>query len=150
MAIDLTSIIGANVGQFVNDIIARFKADPTIALEKSSELQLMQMQLQGKLIDQITAQVQGQLEINKQEATSTSWFVSGWRPFVGWILGAALAYDLVLQPFVMFLLAAFHWHAGTTPLPTLDSTQVSELLIPLLGLGTMRTVEKIQGAASNH
>lgn len=88
--------------------------------------------------------VQGQIETNKAEAANPSVFTSGWRPFVGWVCGAALAYQYLLRP-----LAAWGFAIGGHPLPVmpgLDDT-LWELLFGMLGLGGLRTFEKVKGAA---
>ncbi len=84
--------------------------------------------------------------INLKEAGNESLFVSGWRPFIGWSCGAALLWQVLLAPFVKFNLAAIGYHPT---LPELDSSWISAILIPMLGLGTMRTVEKLQGVAGS-
>lgn len=88
--------------------------------------------------------VQGQLGINQVEAASHSSFVAGWRPFVGWTCGAALAAEFVLRPALQFGFAA----AGhpLPELPTLDG-KLWELLFGMLGFGTLRTFEKVKGVA---
>ena len=94
-------------------------------------------------------QMQGQLEINKTEAASTSIFIAGWRPAVGWVCVIALGYAYVVQPFAEFVLATFKV-AITGTLPHLDTgTLISGLLIPLLGLATLRTVEKVTNSEGN-
>jgi hypothetical protein len=82
--------------------------------------------------------------INLEEAKSESLFVSGWRPFIGWSCGGALLWQVLLAPFVSFNLAIFGYHPV---LPALDATWITVILIPMLGIGTMRTVEKVQGVA---
>ena len=85
----------------------------------------------------------GQLEINKAEATHRSIFVAGWRPFVGWTCGVALAWHFVLAPFIIFGSA----YAGV-PLPELPQFDMSSLLTVLmgmLGLGGLRSFEKVKG-----
>ena len=85
----------------------------------------------------------GQLEINKAEASHRSIFVAGWRPFVGWTCGVALAWHFVLAPFIIFGSA----YAGV-PLPDLPQFDMSSLLTVLmgmLGLGGMRSFEKMKG-----
>ena len=85
----------------------------------------------------------GQLEINKAEASHRSIFVAGWRPFVGWTCGVALAWHFVLAPFIIFGSA----YAGV-PLPDLPQFDMSSLLTVLmgmLGLGGLRTYEKKAG-----
>lgn len=88
--------------------------------------------------------VQGQMEINKAEAGNPSVFVAGWRPFIGWVCGGALAYQYVLRPVIQFGFAA----AGH-PLPTLPGIDDNlwQLMLGMLGLGGLRTFEKVKGAA---
>jgi Holin of 3TMs, for gene-transfer release len=95
----------------------------------------------------------GQMEINKQEAASTNWFVAGWRPFIGWVCGAAFAYTYVFLPFSQFLVFTF----GNTEminqlnlLPKLDLGVMMPVLLGMLGLGGMRSFEKSNGSQNNH
>jgi hypothetical protein len=89
--------------------------------------------------------VQGQLDINKVEAASPSVFVAGARPFIMWTCGAALLYSSIVEPFARFI--ATVWFGYNGAFPALDTTITLQLLFGLLGLGTMRTVEKIKGVA---
>ena len=88
--------------------------------------------------------VQGQLEINKVEAANPSLFVSGWRPFVGWVCGCGLVYSFVGQPLLSWYSSL---HSMGIP-PSLDMGTLLTTLGGLLGLGGLRTVEKINGVAS--
>jgi hypothetical protein len=83
--------------------------------------------------------VQGQLEINKVEAASSSVFVSGWRPFIGWVCGAACAWNWIGLPILRMYVP------DLTPA---NLTEMMPVLMGLLGLGALRTVEKINGVAS--
>ena len=85
----------------------------------------------------------GQLEINKAEASHRSIFVAGWRPFVGWTCGVALCWHFVLAPFVIFASA----YAGVTlpDLPQFDMSSLLTVLMGMLGLGGMRSFEKMKG-----
>lgn len=88
--------------------------------------------------------VQGQIDTNKAEAGNASVFVSGWRPFVGWVCGAALAYQYIMRPLV-----AWGFAIAGHPLPVmpgLDDT-LWELLFGMLGLGGLRSFEKVKGVA---
>ena len=82
----------------------------------------------------------GQLQVNLAEASSTNWWVAGWRPAVGWVcvLGVAVEY-------LIFPLAAI---AGFK-VPPLDVGTLMGLLIPMLGIAGMRTYEKTQNAEGN-
>lgn len=87
--------------------------------------------------------IQGQLDTNKVEAASPSLLVSGWRPFIGWICGSALAYTYLVYPLLMW--AGAIWFPSVTPPMLGNDGMLYELLFGLLGLGTLRTIEKIKG-----
>lgn len=89
--------------------------------------------------------VAGQLEINKVEAASTNWFVAGWRPFIGWICGAGLGYQFLFMPIMNGIIKAI-WH--TAPFAALDVATLVSCVSGLLGLGTLRSVEKVKDAES--
>jgi len=82
-----------------------------------------------------------QIEVNKQEAAHQSLFVAGWRPFVGWVCGIALAYHFVLAPFLLFVFSAYGLEQE---LPEFDFSQLSTILMGMLGLGGLRTYEKMK------
>ena len=92
----------------------------------------------------ITEINKAQLEVNKVEAGSTSLFVSGWRPFVGWTCGVAFCYHFILQPFLTFLLFAFGYQIT---LPTFDMGTLTTILMGMLGLGGLRSYEKVKRSA---
>lgn len=83
-----------------------------------------------------------QVEVNKVEAASSNWFVSSWRPAVGWICVCGLAYNFIIYPLMLWCASALH--AGFVP-PPLFSENLMELVLGMLGLGGLRTVEKIKG-----
>ena len=76
----------------------------------------------------------GQLEVNKIEAASKSLFVAGWRPAVGWSCCFALVYSTILSPILSI------WFT----VPPVDSSLLTTVLMGMLGLGAMRSAEKIQ------
>lgn len=86
----------------------------------------------------------GQLEINKIEAASSSVFVSGARPFVMWVCGSGFAYEFLFRPLFNGFAIAF----GMPPIfPGVETEALSTLLFGMLGLGTLRTTEKVKGVA---
>lgn len=89
----------------------------------------------------------GQLEINKIEASSENTFVAGWRPFIGWVCGATLAYSVLGHAFFNFILELVNNYTmkNMPVLPAPDMTITLEILIAMLGLGGMRTYEKLKG-----
>lgn len=88
-----------------------------------------------------------QIKVNMQEAASTSVFVAGWRPFIGWVCGGAFAYKFIVQPFMLFFVTLFGWNVPLATLPVLDWQELGGVLFGMLGLGYLRTREKIKGAA---
>jgi hypothetical protein len=89
--------------------------------------------------------VQGQLDINKVEAANPSVFVSGWRPFIGWVCGAACAWNWVGLPIAAMALKAYQIEM---PLSPANLTEMLPVLMGMLGLGGLRTIEKIKGVAA--
>lgn len=85
----------------------------------------------------------GQLEINKAEAQHRSIFVAGWRPFLGWCLSFAMAWHFVLAPMTLFICSAFEVYIPD--LPVFDMDSLMTVLLGMLGLGGLRTAEKIKG-----
>ncbi len=79
-----------------------------------------------------------QAEINKIEAQHRSLFVAGWRPAIGWVCAIGLAFPFIINPLI-------EWAGGTGPKIPMD--QLMELVVALLGLGTLRTFEKLAGRA---
>lgn len=83
----------------------------------------------------------GQLEVNKAEAASASLFVAGWRPAVGWVCVLGMASNFVLIPMVNFILALAE---STITVPLIDTSTMMPVLLGMLGLGAMRSAEKIK------
>ena len=90
-----------------------------------------------------------QLEVNKVEAASGSKFVAGWRPFIGWVGGFSLAYAGIIHPLMvwMFTVAqAMNWMpTGITPPPYIQSGLLGTIVTGMLGIGTMRSFDKVKG-----
>lgn len=105
----------------------------------------LQQELTTALVQGDLAKTLAQLAVNTEEAKSEKLFVSGWRPAVGWVCAAAFGYSFVLQPFLVFGLTALKWEAP--PLPALDMGPLMAVLGGILGLGGLRTVEKVKGVA---
>lgn len=121
------------------DIIARVFPDP--AQRAAAELELFKAQQEGafKELDDALQRSLAQTNINAVEAANPSLFVSGWRPAVGWIGVAALAYQYLLRPLVPWLSTA----AGhpVPDMPGLDGG-LFELVSLMLGLGGLRSFDK--------
>ena len=89
--------------------------------------------------------VQGQLDINKVEASNPSVFVSGWRPALGWICGAACAWNWIGLPIFKVALAFTAYKIEVSPA---NMTEMMPILMGMLGLGGLRTLEKINNGAA--
>jgi len=128
----MTDITGVGaVADLVNNTINRIWPDKSAAEQQQLAAAVMV--------------VQGQIETNKEEAKSPSVFVSGWRPFIGWVCGAACAWNWIGLKIALFI-AAFYGHA--LDIQPADVSEMMPVLLGMLGLGGMRTVEKIQGVAA--
>ena len=117
------------------------KAIPDADAANKAKAELVTMQTKGEL-DALL----GQLEINKEEAKSSSTFVAGWRPFSGWICGVALAYVAILEPILRFGATVAFGYAGA--FPTIDTDLTLQVLLGMLGLAGARSFEKHKGVAS--
>ena len=80
-----------------------------------------------------------QAELNKMEAQHRSLLVAGWRPFIGWVCGAGLMFVFLINPVIQ-------WATGQ-PGPAMPAGVMTQLVVALLGLGGLRTAEKITGRA---
>jgi hypothetical protein len=121
-----------------NTIIQKIFPDPAQAAQ--AQLALLKMQQDGEL-----AAISGQMEINKVEAGSSSVFVAGWRPFCGWVCGLGLAYVSILEP-ILRLTATLVGYTGE--FPVIDTTLTMQVLLGMLGMGGLRTLDKIKGVAA--
>lgn len=102
------------------------------------------LEMEGKLLEAATAQAGQQAAINQTEAASANIFVAGWRPFIGWVCGAGLAWAFIVAPMATWLLAALEIKQS---LPRLEIEYLLELVVAMLGLGGLRTFEKLKGVA---
>ena len=88
--------------------------------------------------------VQGQIDTNKAEAASPSVFVSGWRPSIGWVCSAACAWNWIGLPIAKCALTLWGHPIAISPA---DMSEMMPILMGMLGLGGLRTIEKLKGAA---
>lgn len=124
----------------VDKVFDRVWPDPA----KKAEAQLAVMKLaQDGAFKQIEVDLQlamGQIEINKVEAAGEGLFKAGWRPFIGWVCGSALAYEFIVRPLLCWAVA--NWVNTPTLPPELPMGDLMTLLFGMLGLGAYRTYEK--------
>lgn len=119
---------------------------PDKGAAEQAKIELMKMVQTGELA-QLTAETQiavAQTEVNKIEASSTRLFVAGWRPFVGWICACAIGFKYIGGPLLVMGAA---WFGHSIELPDVGAEDLMVLLGGMLGLGTLRTVEKVKKVA---
>lgn len=115
----------------------------------TTDKERMQLELEGRKLDQ--AIDMAQIGVNNTEAQHASVFVAGWRPAIGWIGAAAMAYQFLLYPMLTWVWALAQANgylpAGTQPPPVLDADQLWVILSGILGIAGMRSFEKSRGVA---
>lgn len=139
----ILSWLTGGVANAVADVVDEFVTTDQERLEyqlKRMELELKEKELDTRVIEKVH-------ETNIAEAKSHNWFIAGWRPFIGWVSGIALAYSFVIAPFLHSLFEAFHINF---PLPELDIGLLVNLLLGMLGLAGLRTYEKVKGVNNRH
>ena len=129
MALDITGI--GSVADLANTVIGKIWPDKTEQEKQQLAAAVMV--------------IQGQLDINKAEAASPNWFVSSWRPFIGWVCGAACAWNWVGLPIAKTALLVAGYKLAIAPA---DISEMMPILMGMLGLGGLRTIEKLNGAAA--
>lgn len=136
----ISNIVSSTFGDMFQKIVGSFKADPTKALELQGQLAQAELEMKGKLIDQITQQI----AVNQAEAESKNVFIAGWRPWIGWICGCALAIEYIVAPLANwgFVLAG---HKDVS-FPSINVNALWPLITGMLGFGGYRTYEKVKAA----
>jgi hypothetical protein len=109
---------------------------PDPAQRDAAKLELMRLQMSGEL---------AQIAVNTEEAKSSSVFVAGWRPSIGWICSAACAWNWVGMPIAKLVLTLLG--VATDTLTQANLSEMLPILIGMLGLGGLRTIEKIGNKA---
>jgi hypothetical protein len=115
-------------------VLDKFVPDPEAKAKAEGELR-SSLQLWDK----------GQTDINVVEAANTNLFVSGWRPFIGWVCGAGFAVQFVIGPLAEWG-SALYGHP--VKFPQMDTGTMMPLLLGMLGLGGLRTAEKLADKAA--
>jgi hypothetical protein len=122
----------------IGDVVGRFLPEDKEAAAKAKR------EIEAELTKHLAQIDLAQLDINKAEGQHRSMFVAGWRPFIGWTCGVALAYTYVLQPILVFILAQSGY---LVQLPVMDLSVMMPVLLGMLGLGGLRSFEKFKGVS---
>jgi hypothetical protein len=138
------------LAEAIKAAISRIFPDPAVQADASYKLAAL---VQSGELAQLAADTdlaKAQIAVNATEAASDSTFKSGWRPFIGWTCGAAFAWNFVLAPAATWA-AGIAVNAGYLPhavtFAAADMSQMMPVLLGLLGMGALRTVEKVKGAS---
>lgn len=142
MGLDITGI-GA-IFEFGGKIIDKIFPDKDAA--DKAKLEMLKLQQEGafKELELQFELAKGQLAVNVEEAKSSNIFVSGWRPAVGWVCVLAYAFNYLIMPLANWIVKFGDVNAPA--LVALDTGELTTLLFGMLGIGTLRTVEKIKKA----
>lgn len=133
----LGKILGGGSIKAIGDIVD----DLYTSEEEKNEAKIKLEEIQAKLKSK-------QMDINFADASSKAGGISGfmqraWRPLIGMSCAIAILWEFVIKQFLMFFMAAFS--IQTMPLPSLDMGVLMPLVMALLGMGSLRTFEKVKG-----
>lgn len=127
-------------------VIDKVIPDPQAKAALQLEVLKLQQTSEFKQIDADLQVMLAQTEVNKIEAQSPSPYKSGWRPFLGWVGGVGFAYLVLIRPTLPWLLRVLGV-PNVPDLPEIDTEAVFGLVSILLGVGGMRSFERVKGKA---
>ncbi len=136
----------------IGSIIDKIIPDPQASAE--AKLKALELAQAGELAH-LDAEVRiaiGQMDVNKIESASDDKYKSRWRPSVGWVCVLGLFYSFIVQPLLPWVVSVTAIAVGSNApeiptLPEMDLVPMLGLLGGMLGIGSMRTAEKIRGKA---
>lgn len=134
-------------GTIISGLIGPILGPLIDLIPNKNERERAKEQAETQIIAAMTGLVEGQLKINQQEAQHGSIFVAGWRPAIGWICGAALGWNFIVQPLLLWVAWIIPEGADLATAPQLDTGELMTVLLGMLGLGGLRTYEKKIGVA---
>jgi hypothetical protein len=122
------------------------KAIPDPQARQMAQLELLKAQQAGQLAEMADALERSRLQadVNKVEAASPDRFVAGWRPFIGWVCGSALAWHYIGRPLADWLIAI---NGAVYTVPAVDLGDLIVILLGMLGLGAQRSFDKLKGTS---
>lgn len=141
----MSNLVNVDVGGIAGGLFELIDQLFTSVEERQeAKLRLIEMQQKGEL---------AQIAVNAVEAKHENIFVSGWRPFIGWVCGFAFVYNFIIQPMLVFMMWVYTSQTGYAfpieLLPELDMQTILVVLGGILGLGGLRTYEKRTGTNMN-
>jgi hypothetical protein len=136
------SVLDILVGP-VFKVIDKLIPDPAAKAAAQLEILKLNQSAEFKQLDADLEMARNQTDINKEEAKNASIFVSGWRPFIGWSCGFIFCANYIGVPLLAWASGIYGWPAP----PRLEIGEILPVLLGMLGLGGLRTAEKIKGAS---
>jgi len=133
--VDIGSVF-SGIGGLAKDIRSAITGE--VSPEKKAELAVLAANIEA-------AANTAQTAINQAEATHASVFVAGWRPAIGWICAAVLAWNFIGHPLAMWATAI--WTPQVQPPALIAADSLFEIVMGMLGLGGLRSWEKLKGLA---
>lgn len=106
---------------------------PDTSQEDAAKIELVKTQIATQ-----AALLIEQAKTNQAEAASSSVFVAGWRPSVGWVCSLSLLWTFLLSPVTQFFLPG-------RPVPTVPADMLFELVLAMLGVAGLRSFDKFKG-----
>lgn len=147
MAIPILGGILDEIFGSVKDVVSEVVVDKDKRNQINADLQRMQLEYRDKAEQRVHEQLISQTEINKVEAGHSSIFVAGWRPAAGWASVAGLVYATLLEPLSSWSARVVFKYSG--PFPEIDPTLLIFVLGGMLGIGAMRSYEKVRGVSTD-
>jgi hypothetical protein len=131
------------LADLVKSVLNKLWPDP--AAQAEAQYKLAQLMQSGELAQMAndTQLSLAQIGVNNTEAAGTG-FKANWRPFIGWVCGSALAWNFIVRPGIVTGMALY---GHPVALPSADMAELMPVLLGMLGLGALRTAEKIKGVA---
>lgn len=124
------------------DAVGELASEVIVDKDKRNEINVKLKEIEDRANERLHAELMGQIETNKIEAAHSSIFVAGWRPFIGWTGGAGIAWTFLGSPITEFVSRIFGY---TGAMPEVDTNALLFLVTSMLGIGAMRTYEKVKG-----
>ncbi|MDP6779724.1 MAG: 3TM-type holin [Candidatus Latescibacteria bacterium] len=131
------NLLAPLVGPIINKVVDR--------IPNPNERAQAKEEFEKSLLDAVTQASLAQTKINEIEAAHKSVFVAGWRPFIGWVCGIGILWSFIVQPIAVWGVKTFG--DPTLQLPVINAEGLYQLVLAMLGLGGLRTFEKLKGVA---
>lgn len=135
------------IGETAKDIRAAITGKSVVDPNKQAEIELKLQEMEQKALEYSFLLQKSQADINLEEAKNPNLFVSGWRPSVGWVCSLSFFANFFVIPLGCWVAKFFDKVINP---PSFDMQTLMTVLLAMLGIGGMRTYEKIKGAHNNH